>query len=801
MKPLRLVIVLSIAVIVGLHCSQPSQPKTDLSDQYSIYLTGRVLDKDGKPMANAVAKLAGRNLTDTTGADGYYYVTEKKAGGVAKTAAASLGDSLQILKAGQVITYLDIVKWIDTLPDVFIIQRDIYGSLSSAPASFSRITATITGDSIPDSLAEVAELGYIPATGNYSGFVYFVYTAQTLNYNVYVSVYNADSVLIGRSITVTFPSTAGDISMPAFDPNNAVPAPTLEIVQPIGGETYHAGDTATIQWKINDSSQNLNIVIDFSLDNGNHFTTLFGRSFPPETTSVLWIIDSSQVSNQCIIFIHDYFDYSIQDRSGIFSVLTSSPTNPGVVGTLFNPDGSPAVNTKVVCISSDYDPRDDSGLGIDSTTSDANGRYSINLSSGMYNMFASGSGNLVYQDSIMVITGSTVNLPADTLKVPGSIRGVVQLELGDDPRTVFILFLGTRTFTTPDDTAGNFTISNLAEGKYRVRILTTTPNYAAMDTSLIVIAGTQNVLSQPIVLQYTGIPPIINLDSLGRYNEPSTDGSQACLATKLLMYWRIFDSLEVAVLGSSQANWGINPTMITGLKAINMAAPLADPLTQKNIILCYLVKHTSRIKVVCSSLDIGWLANADGDISWKSGLGQSTGYKYDSCHAFWAGGVSSDFRTSIRQVPIPTTGDTVNIGFVGQGSLGWGANPPPINGSITWDTTDANYQHNFTTIAMLADTLRSRGVHWIVINFPVSPNYRTTAAYNGEGPSWSTAHAIIQQVRGIEVSNQYFHFYDANVDGNHDYTDQDAYDENHLSGQGAAKLSGRVDSLIHSIVP
>jgi hypothetical protein len=237
MKHFRLVIVLSIAIIAGLHCSHPSQPTTGLGNQYSIYLTGRVLDKNGNPMTNAVAKLADKNLADTTGADGYYYITEKKANGVSKIATASVGDSLQILKAGQVITYLDIPKWIDTLPDVFLIQRDIYGSLSPAPTSISRITATITGDSIPDSLAQVAVLGYIPATGNYSGFIYFVYTAQTLNYNVYVSVYNADTALIGRSMIVTFPSTAGDISMPTFNPNNATPV-------------VYAGDDTTVS--IND---------------------------------------------------------------------------------------------------------------------------------------------------------------------------------------------------------------------------------------------------------------------------------------------------------------------------------------------------------------------------------------------------------------------------------------------------------------------------------------------------------------------------------------------------------------------
>jgi hypothetical protein len=246
MKLLRLVIVLSIAVIVALYCSHPSQPNTGLSNQYSIYLTGRVLDKNGNPVANAVAKLADKNLSYTTGSDGYYYITEKKTAGLPKT--ASVGDSLQILKAGQVITYLDIPKWIDTLPDVFLVQCDIAGNLSSPPASISRITATLTGDSIPDSLARIALLGYLPATVSYSGFIFFVYTAQTLNYNVYISVYDADSALIGRSMNVPFTSLNSLITIPTFNPNNVAP-----IVYAGNDTTVSINDTIRLHATASDS--------------------------------------------------------------------------------------------------------------------------------------------------------------------------------------------------------------------------------------------------------------------------------------------------------------------------------------------------------------------------------------------------------------------------------------------------------------------------------------------------------------------------------------------------------------------
>ncbi|MGA2507760.1 MAG: hypothetical protein ABSF80_09825 [Chitinispirillaceae bacterium] len=314
-----------------------------------------------------------------------------------------------------------------------------------------------------------------------------------------------------------------------------------------------------------------------------------------------------------------------------------------------------------------------------------------------------------------------------------------------------------------------------------------------------VVTGTE--LQEPCLL--TGNPVFSGgLDSLGRYNDPPT-WYQAVLATKLLVFWRLFDSLDAIVIGSSQANWGINPTLMTGLNTLNMAWPSGDLLGQKNIIINYIVKHCSNIKLICSSLDIGWLNNPDGNVNWKNSIAQSKGYLYDSSHEFWPGGVTKDFKDIISQVPLPTPSDTSNRGFIPLSSQGWGADPPPLTGGPTllWDTTDQNYQQNLGAITMLADTLRSRGIHWIMINFPVSPSYKGSASYSIYGPSWQTANEIVQNLQELNSSNPYFHFYDANSGGHHDYDSADAFDENHLSAQGAAKLSLRVDSIIHTILP
>ncbi len=76
----------------------------------------------------------------------------------------------------------------------------------------------------------------------------------------------------------------------------------------------------------------------------------------------------------------------------------------------------------------------------------------------------------------------------------------------DDPRTVFIIFIGTGSVYVPQDSLGNFLIPKLAQGSYHVRFLTTLDNYKVKDTTLGVTAGKIDTLAAPIQLQYTGIP-------------------------------------------------------------------------------------------------------------------------------------------------------------------------------------------------------------------------------------------------------------------------------------------------------
>jgi hypothetical protein len=133
---------------------------------------------------------------------------------------------------------------------------------------------------------------------------------------------------------------------------------------------------------------------------------------------------------------------------------------------------------------------------------------------------------------------------------------------------------------------------------------------------------------------------------------------------------------------------------------------------------------------------------------------------------------------------------------------GWGGAAPDFTGGSNWDwqLANAHYAENLDSIVSLVKACAAANVAVLMINFPESPAYKNTDHYTRGGPSWATGRAVVAQLRSLESAYPNFHFYDAYNNGNHDYTDDEAQNWNHLCPRGAAKLSGRLDSLIHRIL-
>jgi uncharacterized protein (TIGR02171 family) len=296
----------------------------------------------------------------------------------------------------------------------------------------------------------------------------------------------------------------------------------------------------------------------------------------------------------------------------------------------------------------------------------------------------------------------------------------------------------------------------------------------------------------------------LNLDSLGRYDDPPVRDEVIMLAAKMHNFWKYADSLDVIFVGSSMAKYGFNPSLVTDYRCFNFAYNSGDLAGTTVLVDHYIVNQCRRLKAVCMSLDLGWLYFKDGSYVWNNASALTKGFQYDASHLYWSIGLLPRFKEIILNQPWPSNRlEASPNGYFPVDMVvvpaGWGDSTPPIDGfgRTDWTTALPEYQSNLATIRSIAALLANKKLHCVMVNFPVSPHYKDMQYYGYYGPSWSTAEAILGDMRQIERENSYFHFYDANNDGNHDYTNAEALNQNHLDSLGANKLTLRVDSLLH----
>ena len=94
---------------------------------------------------------------------------------------------------------------------------------------------------------------------------------------------------------------------------------------------------------------------------------------------------------------------------------------------------------------------------------------------------------------------------------------------------------------------------------------------------------------------------------------------------------------------------------------------------------------------------------------------------------------------------------------------------------------------------------KEKDVVLIGVVFPQSPYYKTTGSYGRHGMRRSTAKSLIDSLENWQKKYSNFVFVDENKMGDHDYTDEMAYDYDHLSYVGGQRLTRKLDSLIQSM--
>jgi uncharacterized protein (TIGR02171 family) len=294
----------------------------------------------------------------------------------------------------------------------------------------------------------------------------------------------------------------------------------------------------------------------------------------------------------------------------------------------------------------------------------------------------------------------------------------------------------------------------------------------------------------------------LDLDSAGIYYT-TTGGSSSAIfwRYKMEFIWQYKDIANTIVLGSSRAYDAINPLLITPpFYAINLAVHGNTIGGDYKILTNYILPHIKEAKVIITSIDIDrW--NIVQASFFESDYKSYPGYIYDQNHNYWKGGYPDGLAEATYDSPGETGQSDVNRptrGFAAQKNHGWGE--PSIGQDSTWINKFSNeFDKNFNVLVEMIELCLQKNIILIGVITPQNPRYKETGAFGNGGLLRSQAPELIKQITDLNSLYPNFILMDENKMGNHDYTDDMAFDSSHLSRKGAEQLTSRLDSLIQTL--
>ena len=280
---------------------------------------------------------------------------------------------------------------------------------------------------------------------------------------------------------------------------------------------------------------------------------------------------------------------------------------------------------------------------------------------------------------------------------------------------------------------------------------------------------------------------------------------------KMELLWKYRDTSNTVILGSSRALHGVIPNQLTDVTkapnqanvtmALNLANSNNTLFCTKFILNNYILPHMKNLKYIIMSIDIDRGFNTAAQSFFEVLRNTIPGYVYDENHNFWKDGVPEQLPqltyASLGYYKFESYRET--LGFEPLESNGWGE--PKVWTDSMWVSKRRDlYDANLVLLKEILAETQKNDIRVIGIIFPQNPLYASTGSFSFHGIQRSIAPTLIQELADLSKTYPNFTLMDENKMGDHDYTDGMAYDNNHLSVDGAIQMTLRIRSVLASMM-
>ena len=298
----------------------------------------------------------------------------------------------------------------------------------------------------------------------------------------------------------------------------------------------------------------------------------------------------------------------------------------------------------------------------------------------------------------------------------------------------------------------------------------------------------------------------LNLDSAGVYMNPNDEWGSVLMRYNMELLWRYRDSINVAIVGSSRPLYSLSPQGLSPeFFAVNFGHTPNSIYASRDFLKKYLLRHLKKLKYIVVSLDIDFWYKNDGpesDNFFAATYMNYPGYVYDENHKYWDDGYPDGLLESTEN-SISVADDNVYLDDRGRYTKTycvWWGDPAEIElDSTFYDDQMDLVDNSLDALKEIIEMAKEEDIQVVGMIFPQNPKYKETGAFGRYGMRRSLAKSVIEQIHQMEKKYKNFTLFDENKMGDHDYTDQEAVDSDHLCYVGVPKITARLDSVLRTL--